>query len=94
MEKEIIILGKLERLERLTLLSAKSILTIDDASELTGLSKARLYTLCSKNQIPHYKQGKTYFKRDELEKWLTANRVPTTQEIESKASAYCVTHKN
>ena len=42
------ILGKLERLEHLTLLSAKKVLTIDDVSALTGLSKARLYALIGK----------------------------------------------
>ena len=92
MEKENLILAKLEKLERITLLSAKNVLTIDDVSNLTGLSKARLYTLCSENKIPHYKQGRTYFKRDEVEKWQTANYVPTDKEIESKAAMYCHTH--
>lgn len=92
MEKENIILAKLERLERITLLSTKNVLTIEDVSDLTGLSKARLYTLCSENKIPHYKQGKTYFKRDEVERWQTAHYVPTSREIESKAVAYCHTH--
>lgn len=86
------ILGKLERLEHLTLLSAKKVLTIDDVSALTGLSKARLYALCSNREIPYYKQGKLYFKRDDVENWLTAKRYPSHKEIESKAVAYCHTH--
>ena len=77
MDKQDIILSKLERLERIALLSAKKVLTIEDASDLTGLSKARLYVLCSQNKIPHYKQGKIYFKREELEKWQTAHYMPT-----------------
>lgn len=92
MEEKNIILAKLERLEKISLLSAKSILTIEDVCDLTGLSRARIYTLCSQKEIPHYKQGKTYFKRDEVERWLTAHRVPTSQEIKSKAAMYCHTH--
>ena len=92
MEEKDLILAKLEKLEQLTLLSAKKVLTIDDVSSLTGLSKPRIYALCSNREIPHYKQGKLYFKRDEVERWLTAHRVPTSQEIKSKAAMYCHTH--
>lgn len=72
--------------------SSIDILTIDDASILLGLSKSRVYALCSQRDIPHYKQGKLYFKRKELEVWMTAKRVSTQAEIESKASLYCHTH--
>lgn len=87
-----VLLDRLERLEQLTALSAKTILTIDDVSALTGLSKQRIYTLCSQREIPHYKQGKLYFKRKELEDWQTANRISTYAEINSKAQMYCYTH--
>ena len=36
---------QLDRIERLTLLSAKNVLTLDDVSLLTGLSKSHLYKL-------------------------------------------------
>lgn len=84
--------AQLDRIERMTLLSAKTILTVEDVSALIGLSKERIYTLCSERKIPHYKQGKLYFKRSEVEGWLTAHRVPTNAEIESKAALYCHTH--
>ena len=86
------ILARLDRIERLQELAVKTVLTIEDVSTLTGLSKARIYTLCSNRDIPHYKQGKLYFKRNEVENWLTANRQPTRAEIESKAALYCHTH--
>lgn len=92
MEKEDLILAKLERLERMTSISVKNVLNVEDVAELTGLSKSRIYVLCQKNMIPHYKQGKTYFKRDEVEKWQTAHYMPTAQETESKAAMYCHTH--
>ena len=84
--------AQLDRIESMAILAAKTILTVDDVSLLIGLSKARIYTLCSNREIPHYKQGKLYFKRDEVEKWLTANRQPTRAETESKAALYCHTH--
>ena len=86
------IIARLDKLEKLTLLSAKKVLTIEDVSALTGLSKARIYTLCSHREIPHFKQGKLYFKRKEVENWLTAKRQPTRAEMESKAALYCHTH--
>lgn len=92
MEKADLILAKLEKLERMASLTTKNVLNVEDAAELTGLSKSRIYVLCQKNMIPHYKQGKTYFKRDEVEKWLTSHYMPTKQETESKAAMYCHTH--
>lgn len=70
----------------------KNVLTLQEVSALTGISKGHLYHLCSQRQIPHYKQGRTYFKRDEVEAWLTSRRIPTQAEINSKAAAYCITH--
>ena len=92
MQKADLILAKLEKLERMASLTTKNVLNVEDAAELTGLSKSRIYVLCQKNMIPHYKQGKTYFKRDEVEKWLTSHYQPTRAEIESKAAIYCHTH--
>ena len=81
-----------------TLLEPKKILNIQDVCLLTGLSKWRIYTLCSKGIIPYYKSGsygrnsRSYFKRDEIEAWLTSSKIPTQQELEAKAVAYCHTH--
>lgn len=71
----------------------KEILTFDEASRYTGLSKSWLYKLTSTKQIPHYKpSGKLcYFERVELERWIKQNRVSTTEEIETQAQAYCLT---
>ena len=87
-----ILLDRLEQIEQLATLSVKTILTIDDVCSFTGLSKQRVYALCSNREIPHYKQGKLYFKRKEVEDWMTANRQPTRAEIASKATLYCHTH--
>ncbi len=84
------ILEQLNRIEKYTLLSAKNVLSLDDVSVLTGLSKSHLYKLTCRHQIPHYKpNGKqVYFDRGEVENWMKQNRVATEQEIEEKAATY------
>ena len=86
------ILEQLNRIEKYTLLSAKNVLSLDDVSVLTGLSKSHLYKLTCRHQIPHYKpNGKqVYFDRGEVENWMKQNRVATEQEIEEKAATYVV----
>ena len=85
---------RLNRIERLTLISAKAVLDIDEASVFTGFSKGHLYRLTSERQIPHYKKNrKLYFKKSELEAWLLEDKVMTAEDIESQAATYVVTHK-
>lgn len=84
---------RLERIEQLTLLSAKDALTMDDAAAYTGLSKSYLYRLVCKKQIPYYKstgRKQTYFAKSDLCDWLLKHRVSTTEEAQQKAVAYCV----
>lgn len=73
-------------------LTSKKVLTFEEAAQFTGLSKSYLYKLTSTQRIPHFKPtGKlVYFNREELEMWLSQNRVSTTDEIEQKAQAYCM----
>ena len=82
---------RFDRLERLSLLAAKKVLTITEAALLLGLSKGYIYKLTCTKKIPHYKPGAKllYFDRDELEAWAKRNRIDTTSEAEQKAAAYC-----
>lgn len=82
MEKEVV--QRLDRIEQYIKVCDKNILTVEDVALLTSLSKDRIYTLCSERRIPHYKQGKTYFRRDEVEKWLLSNRIATKEEIDKE----------
>lgn len=82
------ILKRLDRLETLTLLGAKSVLTLEEVCLLTGLSKSTIYKMTASRTIPHYRAdgGKhVYFKKDEVEDWLTRNRVSSQTEDEQKA---------
>ena len=86
---------RLERIERLTLLLAKTALNMDDMAAYTGLSKLYLYKLVHLRKIPFYKNpgGKlTYFNKAEVDRWLLAHRVATRDEMESQAAAYALNH--
>lgn len=86
---------QLDRIERNSLLTAKKMLTVDDASLITGLSKSYLYKLTQSQQIPHYKpNGKfVYFDREDLEQWMRRNRVASQDEVESTVHTYLSTGK-
>ena len=51
--------------------SGQEIGGIQLAADVTGLSKARIYTLVAERKIPHKKRGnKLYFERNELINWI------------------------
>lgn len=70
----------------------KKMLSIDDVSVLTGLSKSYLYKMTCSHQIPYYKpNGKLmYFDKTEIEEWMRQNRIETTDEAEQKALSYVI----
>lgn len=80
---------------RNVLLAQKEVLTLDEAAQYTGMKKSYLYKLTAAKAIPHYKpNGKNcFFKRTELEEWLTTNPVATTADLDAKAQAYCMIKK-
>ena len=85
-----IILQKLSALEEL-FSTQKPVLNIDECARLTGLSKSYLYKMTASKKIPHYTSvgGKILsFKREEIERWRTAHRVSTVDEIEAQAINY------
>lgn len=90
MEEKII--EQLNRIERYSMIAAKSMLTLEEAAIFTGLSKSWLYKATCNHTLPHYKpNGKIiYFDRGELDAWMKQNRISTTEEIEAAANAYMV----
>ena len=78
---------KLANIERLLAMSSKEVFNSKDAAMFLGISRDRLYHLTQEKRIPYYKQGNTnFFKKKELESWMTAQRVPTDQEVRSMAA--------
>ena len=81
-------MNKLNRLEALTLMGSKNVLTLEEVCLLTGLAKSTVYKMTANRVIPHYHAdgGKhLYFKKDEVEDWLTRNRVSSHNEDEQRA---------
>jgi excisionase family DNA binding protein len=84
---------QLASIESLLTLS-KSVLNLDEACSLTGLSKSHIYKLTCWGKIPYYKQAKhLYFDRIELEAWLKTNRFKTSDELEKDASTFVTLNK-
>jgi excisionase family DNA binding protein len=69
--------------------SLPEFLNITQASEYLHIAKPTIYGLTSSRKIPHFKTGKRiYFKRNELNIYITKNRVATKEEIENNAAEW------
>ncbi len=73
----------------------KEVLNLTEAHAYLNISTSHLYKLTSQKLIPHFcPQGKKlYFRREELDQWLLRNRQDSTDEIETRAANYLLTHK-
>lgn len=59
---------------------------IDEAAAMTNRSRAGIYTLVSKRQIPFHKRAKhLYFFRSELNDWIRSGRQWSKKEIDQVA---------
>lgn len=73
------IIAQLHAIRTTTLLDVKDIYTTTEASLFLGVKRSYLYELVRNRKIKHYKScgGKlTYFRRQDLEEWMTYNIVP------------------
>ena len=60
-----------------------------------GTSTSAIYKLTSTAEIPHYKLGKKlFFKKEEIDEWIYANKVKTRQDIENEANEYIARKQN
>src|ERR1700756_237542 len=73
---------------------AFEIMNINQTAEYIGIAKSTMYKFTSCRMIPHFKQGKKiYFKKSELDEWITKNKVMKREEIEIKAATYVSTRR-
>ena len=70
------------------------IMNMIQVAEYIRMAKSTLYKFTSCRMIPHFKRGKKiYFKKSELDEWITKNKVMTQEEIEIKAATYVSTRR-
>lgn len=80
---------RFDRLERAAMIGAKPVLGVEEAAEFTGYTTRGIYQLTREKRIPHYKKnGRLYFKKEELVDWMTERKVLTENEIHGKAVTY------
>ena len=70
----------------------KNILTVDEVISYTGFSQKQIYKLTSTRAIPHYKPSgrKLFFKKDEIDEWITQGRVKPLSEVIDESQVYSV----
>jgi excisionase family DNA binding protein len=86
---EKLISERLTRLENLLLLQ-KKMLTLKEAALYTGYKESYLHKLTAAKKLPFSKPsgGAIFFDREELEEWLSRNKVKTNEEIENEANFF------
>ena len=88
------ILEKLDRIERMVRTN-KNVLTIEEASDYTGISRSYLYKLTANGDIPFSKpRGKMiYFSKEKLDAWLLTNSSKSRDEIQQEALNYTLRNR-
>ncbi|PKP33307.1 MAG: DNA-binding protein [Bacteroidetes bacterium HGW-Bacteroidetes-16] len=74
----------------------KEMLSLEEVSIHTGLSKSDLYKRTANRSIPHYcPSGKLiFFKRVDVEAWLMKNKISTLEEIQTRTNQLTFNSKN
>jgi excisionase family DNA binding protein len=92
-----LILERLDRIEKAieNLKTANPIqvnnapMNVKEVSKYLNISVSAIYKRTFKNEIPHYKYAKIlYFKKEEIDEWIYANKIKTIQDIENEAYEY------
>lgn len=85
-------LDSITRMLREQNLLKKEVLTFSEATDYLSVSSSHLYKLTSNNIIPFYKPNKKkiFFKRSELDTWLTSRRIEPNSEIAEEADNYLI----
>ncbi|MGK4566318.1 helix-turn-helix domain-containing protein [Flavobacterium sp. 3HN19-14] len=81
---------KIEALMTEQRLLSKEFLTLTEAAEYLGQTKSSLYKMTSKKTIPYYCPGgkNNYFRRSELDMWMSGFRVASASEIGNDVEKY------
>lgn len=74
----------------------KDIFNMSETVDYTGLAKSTIYKLVHNRAIPcHKPNGKLlYFRKEDLDNYLTRNRIKPASEIEEEAVNYLTNREN
>lgn len=76
-------------------ISVKPVLTSEEAAIFLGYKPQTLRALCMRRKVPFYKKGhRLYFKKSELEEWMTSDRRPTHDEVFAECEKKRATKKH
>ena len=80
---------RLKNIEKMTVLSAKRMLSVKDVALLTGFAESYVRKLVQECKLPYYRpMGKMiFFDREEIDSFLRSNRVPSATELAAKCLA-------
>lgn len=82
-------MSEFEELKMLIISSMKNVLNVEETAFYIGITADRVRHLMKDRVIPYYIQGKrAYFKREEIEAYLTKNRAMSLEESNQKADNY------
>lgn len=71
-----------------------NVLNVEDTATMLGITPDRVRHLAAKREIPFYKRnGKLWFKKSEVEEWLTSHRVASDDEITVNAVTQCAINR-
>lgn len=87
---------QLNRIEQYSMIAAKTMLNINEAAFILGMTVEGVRFNVKNRTLPYYKPNvnRLYFKKSELEDWMMQNRSKSMAEIESEAAiaTYRSTH--
>lgn len=83
------IMEQLDRIEKM-IRAGKTVMSLEEASEYTGISRSYLYKLTAKGEIPFSKpRGKMiYFSKEKLDQWLLSDARKSKNELKTEALDY------
>ena len=80
-----------KQVPNVTAKSGKELMNVPEVAEYLSLAVQTIYGLIHKLEIPNYKQGRrVYFKKSEIDYWISTSRRKTRAEIESEVSNYLI----
>ncbi len=81
---------ELKNLLQLNQLHNKEFFSVEDTALYLNVSKSYLYKLTSRKEIPFYSPGgkKIYFKKIEIDEWITKSKVESIQDTQTEVELY------